>query len=79
MAQSDKTIIDLTGEPGFEYQKFPSFQEIPSPFLNSDSDLGQEYYFRSRIKYKLNKIKMLINEMEHDLAIGIVGRSTTNE
>jgi len=82
MAQLDKTIIDLTKEPEFETQKFPSFQEISNPFLNEDSpvlerdviDLGHDYLLRPRISYKLNRIKMLINEIEHDLAIGYQAR-----
>lgn len=70
----DKTIIDLTMEPEFETQE--------NPFLNEESEIyeiGHNYSLRSRIAYKLNIIKLKIQEMEHDLAIGIIGRSTTNK
>lgn len=77
MAQMDKTIIDLTMDHEFETQKFPSFQEIPNPFLNDDVtpddviELGHNYNLRRRISYKLNTIKMIINQLEADLAIAL--------
>lgn len=74
MAQMDKTIVDLTMEPEFETQKFPSFQEITNPFLDDDVpaewiEIGHNYNLRKRISYKLNTIKMIINQLELDLAI----------
>jgi len=77
MAQMDKTIIDLTMEPEFETQQFPSFQEFQNPFLNDDVtpdnviEIGHNYNLRKRISYKLNTIKMIINQLELDLAIAL--------
>lgn len=77
MAQSDKTIIDLTGDREFETQQFPSFQGFQNPFLNDDVtpdnviEIGHNYNLRKRISYKLNTIKMIINQLELDLAIAL--------
>jgi len=68
----DKTIVDLTMEPEFDS---PANPFLNTPVLDHDSDvieIGHKYHLRSRISYKLNRIKMLIQEMEHDLAIGFL-------
>lgn len=62
----DKTIIDLTQDHEFETQDENPFQNEDDPVL----EIGHNYSLRSRVSYKLNRIKMLIKEMEHDLAIG---------
>jgi len=67
-------VIDLTKEPEFDSEQ--------NPFLNDESpvpehdviNLGHDYLLRPRISYKLNRVKMLINEIEHDLAIGYLAR-----
>lgn len=64
MAQPLETI-DLTQETEFESQE--------NPFLNENDpvlEIGHNYNLRSRIVYKLNKLKLMIQEMEHDLVIG---------
>lgn len=65
----DKTIIDLTMEPEFDLPN--------NPFLNEDDvtdeteilELGHNYNLRSRLSYKLARIKTIINQLELDLAI----------
>lgn len=62
-------VIDLTREPEFDSPQ--------NPFLNDDDvtdeteilELGHNYNLRSRIGYKLARIKTIINQLELDLAI----------
>lgn len=63
MAETVETI-DLTETDEFETPQ--------NPFLNDDDviEIGHNYKLRSRIGYKINQLKMLIREMEHDLLIG---------
>lgn len=65
MDQSFETI-DLTSETEFEPLTNPFLEDIPK----------FPYHLRSRIHFKLNRIKMLIQEMEHDLAIGLASHSS---
>lgn len=58
-------VVDLTQETEFETDENP-FQNEDDPVI----ELGHSYKLRSRIGYKINKLKMLIKEMEHDLVIG---------
>lgn len=73
----DLSPVDLTVEHEFEPQQFPSFQEFQNPFLNDDVtpddviEIGHNYNLRKRISYKLNTIKMIINQLELDLAIAL--------
>lgn len=73
----DLSPVDLTVEHEFETQQFPSFQEFQNPFLNDDVtpddviEIGHSYNLRKRISYKLNVIKMIVNQLELDLAIAL--------
>jgi len=58
-------IVDLTDDTEFESCGDP-FQNEDDPVL----EIGHNYNLRSRVAFKLNKLKMLIKEMEHDLVIG---------
>lgn len=63
MAETVETI-DLTQNDEFESEE--------NPFLNNDDviDIGHNYNLRHRIAFKLNMIKLKIQELEHDLVIG---------
>lgn len=62
----DSVVVDLTSEPEYETCVEDPFQNENDPVL----EIGHSYNLRSRVSYKLNKIKLLIQEMEHDLVIG---------
>lgn len=63
MAESVETI-DLT--------EIDEFETPQNPFLNDDDviEIGHNYNLRHRIAFKLNMIKLKIQEIEHDLVIG---------
>lgn len=58
-------VIDLTEEPEFELEE--------NPFLNDDEDsiiqIGHNYNLKCRINYKIQVIKGILNEIEHDIRL----------
>lgn len=68
----DKTPVDLTVDHEFETQEFPSFKHNPgpNPFHNDDViEIGHNYNLRCRLSYNLNRLKMILQEMEHDIVL----------
>lgn len=69
MVQMDKTIVDLTMEPEFDTPENPFLNDPVLDPPNDVIEIGHNYRLRSRVFNKLSQIKVLLNEIELDMAI----------